>query len=283
MAELWRGAPAAAALTERLTARTERLRQAGIVPTLAIVRVGARGDDVSYENAAMKRCEKVGIAVRRYTLPADCGKDRLLGVIREINGDAAVHGCLMFRPLPDKDMEAAACALLAPEKDVDGMTPGSLAAVFSGAGAGYPPCTAEAVMVLLDHYGALLAGRRAAVLGRSLVIGRPVAMLLEHRDATVTVCHTKTADAAAICRGADIVIAAAGRAGVVDASYAAPGQTVIDVGIHVGADGALCGDVRFDEVEPVVGAITPVPGGVGAVTTAVLAKHVVEAAERAAS
>ena len=281
MAEILKGAPAAAALTERLIARASALREKGVVPTLAILRVGEREDDISYETGAMKRCAKVGIEVRQFLLPADCTCEQLLDAVREINADERIHGCLMFRPLADKAMEAAACALLDPGKDVDGMTTGSLAAVFAGKGAGFAPCTAQAVMVLLDHYGVELTGKRAVVIGRSLVIGRPVAMLLQQKNATVTMCHTKTADLPGECRRADVLVVAAGKAGVVGAEHVSPGQTVIDVGIHVGADGRLCGDVRFDEAEPSVSAITPVPGGVGSVTTAVLASHVIEAAETA--
>lgn len=281
MAEILKGAPVAAALSEELIQRAEKLKQAGTVPTLAILRVGERPDDISYETGAMKRCDKIGVAVRHFLLPADCTKEQLLDTIREINGDGSIHGCLMFRPLPDKSMEEAACALLAPEKDVDCMTAGSLAAVFTGKGAGYPPCTAQACVELLDHYGVDLKGKRAAVIGRSLVIGKPVSMMLQQKNATVTMCHTRTVDLPGVCREAEIVIAAAGKAGVVNKAFAAPGQVVVDVGINVDENGKLCGDVKFDEVEPVVSAITPVPGGVGAVTTAVLAKHVIEAAEKA--
>ena len=281
MAEILKGAPVAAALSEELIARTEKLKEAGVVPTLAILRVGERPDDISYETGAMKRCDKIGIAVKQFLLPVDCTKEQLLDTIREINADSSIHGCLMFRPLPDKAMEAAACALLAPEKDVDCMTTGSLASVFTGKGAGFAPCTAQACIELLEHYGVELTGKRAAVIGRSLVIGKPVSMMLQAKNATVTMCHTKTVDMPAVCREAEIVIVAAGKAGVVDASYAAPGQVIVDVGINVDENGKLCGDVKFDAVEPIVKAITPVPAGVGSVTTAVLAKHVIEAAEKA--
>lgn len=280
MADILKGAPVAAALSEELKARAEKLTQAGTVPTLAILRVGERPDDISYENGAMKRCDKIGVAVKRFLLPGDCTKQQLLDAIREINGDRSIHGCLMFRPLPDKAMEDAACALLASEKDVDGMTAGSLASVFTGKGAGFPPCTAQACIELLDHYGITLTGKRTVVIGRSLVIGKPVAMMLQKRNATITMCHTRTVDMPCVCREAEIVIAAAGKAGIVDKSFVMPGQVVVDVGINVDENGKLCGDANFDEVEPVVAAITPVPGGVGAVTTAVLAKHVIEAAEK---
>lgn len=282
MAQLLKGLVVANTLTEVLAERAAALKEKNITPTLAILRVGERGDDIAYETGAMKRCAKVGIAVRQFLLKADCAAEELLDTIRQINDDASIHGCLMFRPLPDQDMEEAACALLAPEKDVDGMTSQSLAAVFTGEGAGYPPCTAQACMELLDYYGIDLQGKTVAVIGRSLVIGKPVSMMLQARNATVTMCHTKTVNLAQTCQNADILIVAAGRAGVVDSSFTAPGQIVVDVGINVNAEGKLCGDVQFDEVEPVAAAITPVPGGVGSITTAVLAKHVIEAAERTA-
>lgn len=280
MGEIWKGGPVAAALSENLIGRVEALKASGIIPTLAILRVGERSDDISYETGAMKRCEKIGIAVKRFLLPVDCTKGQLLETIRQINEDPAIHGCLMFRPLPDKDDEQAACEALSPEKDVDGITQGSLAGVFTGTQNGYPPCTAQACMEVLDYYGCDLAGKRVVVIGRSLVIGKPVSMMLQAKNATVTMCHTKTVDMPAVCRDAEILIVAAGRAGVVDSSFIAPGQIVLDVGINVNAEGNLCGDVDFKGAIEVAGAVTPVPGGVGAVTTAVLAKHIVEAAEK---
>lgn len=282
MANLLKGLAVANAMTEALTRRCAVLKENGIIPTLAIVRVGDRPDDISYETGAMKRCEKIGIAVRQFLLPADCTREALLDTIRQINEDALIHGCLMFRPLADKEMEEAACALLSADKDVDCMTAESLGGVFTGKTVGFPPCTAQACMELLDHYGISVQGKRVAVIGRSLVIGKPVSMMLLSRNATVTMCHTGTENLAQTCQNAQILVVAAGKAGVVDSGFAAPGQVVVDVGIHVGADGKLCGDVQFDTVEPIVDAITPVPGGVGSVTTAVLAKHVIEAAEKAA-
>lgn len=280
MAELLSGAPVAAALSETLTARSAALREKGVVPTLAIVRVGERSDDLAYERGAMKRCDKVGVAVQHFLLDADCTKEAVLEVIRTINADDAIHGCLLFRPLPDKETEQAACALLDPRKDVDCITDGSLVGVFTGSANGFPPCTAQACLEILDHYGCTLSGKRVTVIGRSLVIGKPVSMLLQSRNATVTMCHTKTLDMPSVCREAEIVIAAAGKAGMVDGRFVSPGQVVIDVGINLDDEGKLCGDVAFAEVEPVVSAITPVPGGVGTVTSTVLAKHVVEAAEK---
>lgn len=280
MAELWKGAPAAAALMEDLTGRIERLSGAGVTPTLAIVRVGERPDDRAYETGAVKRCEKAGVAVKRFPLPAGCSALELRAVLEHINAVSEIHGCLMLRPLPDPAMEEMACALLDPKKDVDCMTPAALAGVFAGKGWGYPPCTAQACLELLKYYKTALTGKRAVVVGRSLVIGKPVSMLLQAENATVTMCHTRTVDLPAVCRGAEVLIAAAGRANLLGAAHVSPGQVVLDVGINVDESGKLCGDVKFDEAELVVSAITPVPGGVGAVTTAVLVKHVVEAAER---
>ena len=281
MAEHWKGAPVAQALTERLAARADQLKVQGIVPTLAIVRVGERPEDLSYERGALKRCEKVGIRVRQFTLPKESSHGDLLAVIRQINGDREIHGCLLFRPLPPQMDEEAICAALDPAKDVDGITAGSLASVFAGSGAGYPPCTAQACMEILNYYGCDLTGKRAVVVGRSLVVGKPLAMLLLGQNATVTLCHTRTADLAAECRRAEVLIAAAGRANMIGRDHLSPGQLVLDVGINVDEEGNLVGDVDFAAADAIVGAVTPVPGGVGAVTTSVLAAHVLQAAEQA--
>ena len=281
MATMLRGAPVAAALTERLAARVSSLVERGVTPTLSIVRVGEREDDLAYERGALKRCERIGVGVRLVTLPGDCGQQDLLAAIDRVNRDDSVHGCLLLRPLPPTLDETAACAALAPEKDVDCATDASLAGVFSGRPVGFPPCTAEAVLELLDHYDVSLEGARVAVVGRSLVIGKPVAMMLLARNATVTMCHTRTADLASELRRADVVVAAAGHARAVGADALREGQVVVDVGINWDERSArLVGDVDYDAASEVVDAITPVPGGVGSVTTAVLAKHVVEAAER---
>ena len=281
MAEILKGAPVAAALDERTSAAVQALKARGVTPTLAIVRVGENESDLSYERGAMKRCEKVGINVKHYVLDANVSQAELLGVIDEVNRDGGIHGCLMFRPLPKNIDQRAVCEALDVNKDVDCMTERSLCGVFTGSGVGFAPCTAQSVMEILKYYGCDPAEKRAAVIGRSLVIGRPVSMLLMRANATVTMCHTKTVDMPGVCREADILVVAAGHAGTVDWTYVHPNQVVVDVGINVDAEGKLCGDVKFDEVEPHVRAITPVPGGVGSVTTAVLCSHVIEAAERA--
>ena len=280
MAELLKGAPVAAAMTETLKARADALKEKGVEPCLAILRVGERPEDLTYERGAMKRCEKIGIRVEQVVLNDACTQHELLRAIAEINDNHEIHGCLMLRPLPKHLNEQEASEMLMPSKDVDSMTSASLLTVFTGRGVGFAPCTAQSVMELLEYYEVPLSGARAAVIGRSLVIGKPVSMMLQARNATVTMCHTRTRDLAALCREAEILVVAAGKTGVVDASFTNPGQIVIDVGINAKPDGGICGDVNFEKVEPLVKAITPVPGGVGSVTTAVLCKHVIEAAER---
>ena len=280
MSTILKGAPVVAAMNEANAARCAALREKGVVPTLAVVRVGERPDDLSYEKGVMARCAKVGVEVKQFLLPADASQEELLRVIAGINADASIHGCLLFRPLPRQFDDRTVRAALAPEKDIDGITDGSLAAVYAGTDGGYPPCTAAACVALLKHYNVPIKGKRVVVIGRSLVIGKPVSLLLLAEHATVTICHSRSENLPAICREADILVVAAGKAGMVGAESVRAGQIVLDVGIHVGADGNLCGDTRFAEVEPIVEAITPVPGGVGAVTTAILASHVIEAARR---
>ena len=278
MALLLKGGEAAAAMNEKTAARVAALTAAGVVPTLAVVRMGAREDDLSYERGVMNRCAKLGIQVKHCLLEADASQDQLLEVIRDINRDNSIHGCLLFRPLPAQINDKAVREALAPEKDVDGITDASLAGVFTGSGVGYAPCTAQACVEILDHYGIPLEGKRVTVVGRSLVVGKPAAMLLDRKNATVTICNSRTRNLPELCRQADVLVVAMGKRGAIGGDCVAPGQVVVDVGIHTDENGKLCGDVRFAEAEPVAAAITPVPGGVGAMTTSVLAAHVVEAA-----
>ena len=242
--------------------------------------MGAREDDLSYETGVIRRCEKVGVAVRRFLLPEDAPQAALEEVIARVNRDPALHGCLLFRPLPRHMDEAAVRAALCPAKDVDGVTDASLAGVFANTGAGFAPCTAQACLEILRHYQVPLSGARVTVVGRSLVVGKPAAMLLDRENATVTMCNSRTKNLPAVCREADVLVVAMGRRAAIGAECLRPGQIVVDVGIHVDAEGRLSGDVDFAAAEPVVEAITPVPGGVGTVTTSVLVRHVVEAAER---
>lgn len=281
MAEILYGKPAAEAIRAALAPRVEALAARGVRPRLAVVRVGERPDDLAYESSICRACEKLGCEAARVTLPADCGQDALLRQIEKINEDGRVHGCLLLRPLPRQIDGAAVCDALRPDKDLDGMGRGALGGLFAGRGDAFAPCTAQSCMELLRHYGINPAGKRVVVVGRSLVIGRPVAQLLLAADATVTVCHSKSPDLPALCREADILIAAAGRAGLIGAEHLREGQVLLDVGVN-SVDGALCGDLRFDECAEKAAALSPVPGGVGTVTTAVLLKHLVEAAERLA-
>jgi methylenetetrahydrofolate dehydrogenase (NADP+)/methenyltetrahydrofolate cyclohydrolase len=281
MASILKGSEVADALSARLATDVEELKDSGIQPTLAILRVGERGEDLSYERGAIKRAEKVGVLTQSIVLPEDVLQDELEAAIDRLNADSEVHGVLMFRPLPAHINEDAARNRLAPAKDVDGITDTSAVGVFTGRGFGFAPCTPQACMEILEHFGVEFKGRRAVVVGRSLVVGKPAAMMLLERHATVTICHSRTRDLPEVVRSAEIVIACVGRAKMITAEYLSPGQIVIDVGINVTEQGDLVGDVDFETAERVVGALTPVPGGVGAVTTSVLMKHVVQAARNA--
>ena len=282
MATILKGAPVVAAMNEANAARCAALKAKGITPTLAVVRVGEREDDLSYERGVITRCGKVGVEVKQFLLPADAAQEQLLAVIEQINADTSIHGCLLFRPLPKQFDDRTVRAALAPEKDVDGITDGSLAGVFTNTAIGYPPCTAQACLEILKYYQVPLSGRRAVVVGRSLVVGKPAAMMLDRENATVTLCNSRTQNLPALCREADVVVVAMGKMGFIGSDCLREGQVVVDVGIHVNEEGKLCGDVRFAEAESMVEAITPVPGGVGTVTTSVLVGHVVDAAEKAA-
>lgn len=280
MARQLLGKEVTAALNEKIKSRAAALKEKGVEPTLGIIRVGEREDDLSYERGAVKRCETLGVACKKILLPADVTQEVLMNAVRQVNEDDSIHGVLIFRPLPRHLDEEAVIRALDPAKDVDGITDGSMVGVFAGREQGFPPCTPQACMEILDHYQIDCTGKKAVVVGRSLVVGKPAAMMLLKKNATVTVCHTRTKDMPSVVKEADIVIVAAGRAGVVDDRYVSPGQIIIDVGINVNDQGKLCGDVAYDKVEPIVEAITPVPGGVGSVTTSVLVGHVVEAAAR---
>ena len=274
MAKRLLGKEVTAALNERIKADVAALEAKGVKPTLGIIRVGENESDISYERGATKRCETLGVACEKILLPEDVSQEELLATIDKVNKDDNIHGVLLFRPLPKHLNQSVIENALDPAKDVDCMTDGSMSGVFTGKNVGFPPCTPQACREILDHYGIDCTGKKA------VVVGKPAAMMLVKKNATVTICHTRTVDMPSVVREADIVIVAAGRAGVVDDTYLREGQIVIDVGINVNAEGKLCGDVDFEKAEPIVEAITPVPGGVGSVTTSVLVGHVVEAAKR---
>ena len=284
MANLMTGAPVAQAIGERIRTHVERLNQQNIVPTLAIVRVGEDPADLSYERGLTKKAEALGVRIEKTVLPVDVEQEKLMAVIEEVNGNDSIHGCLLFRPLPGHLDGRAVMSALKPEKDVDAMTSGSMGGLVTKEETGFPPCTAEACLEILDFYNIPLERKNVVIMGRGMAVGMPTALLAIHRSATVTVCHSRTdrQRALELCRQADIIVAAVGRAGMIGAEYVSPGQTIVDVGINVNAEGKLCGDVDFEAVEPIVEHITPVPRGVGAVTSTLLMEHVVKAALRAA-
>ena len=277
MAQILKGAPVVAAMNEANAARCVALKEKGIVPTLAVVRVGAREDDISYEKGIITRCGKVGVEVRQFHLAEDVTQEELLDVIRQINGDASVHGCLIFRPLPKRFDDRRVQEALAPEKDVDGFSPVNVGRMQTGQPC-FLPCTPAGCIRMIESTGTKIDGKNAVVIGRSNIVGKPAALLLLAKNATVTVCHSHTANLKEICANADILVAAVGRAGFVTGDMVKPGAVVIDVGINRGADGKLHGVVNYEEASAVAGYITPVPGGVGPMTRAMLMKNTTQAA-----
>ena len=267
------GMPAAAAIYAQVREHAAAL---DAPPCLAAVSVGAQPDDLAYLRSIAQAAAGCGVSVRHVPLPADCAPDTLTDTLRALSTDGAVHGVLLLRPLPEALRAQEILDTLDARKDVDGMTTASLGALVTGA-AGFAPCTAEACMELLRAHGIDPAGRRVTVVGRSLVIGRPAALLLTRADATVTLCHRKTSDLAARCRDADILLAAAGAPGLITRDFVRPGQIVLDAGATALPDGTLRGDVAPDAAA--IAVCTPVPGGIGSVTTALLLRHTVQAAE----
>lgn len=275
----WKGKPVAEALTAELGKRIQKLRENGCMPKLMLLRVGERAEDLAYERGIRKRFAAAGAEVDATVFPADVSQEVLTDAVRSCNRDPAVHGILLFRPLPAHLSEDALLDVLDPQKDVDGMTSANALHIYLGDRSGFAPCTAQAVLEMLDANGIRVEGKRVVVVGRSRVVGKPLAMLLLARNATVTVCHSRTVDLPEVCRNADILIACVGKARMIGPDHVKPGMIVLDVGINEDGDG-ICGDVDAEAVADTVAAVTPVPGGVGSVTTSVLLKHVVESAER---
>ena len=281
MEQILLGAPVAASIRQRSQNRAERLKSEGITPLLAIVQADDRPDTAKYAQSLVKKAPESGVETRLVSFEGGVSADILGSTLRELSADPSVHGILLLRPLPRGINEEEMCALIVPEKDVDCATDLSLAGVFSGKELGFAPATAQAVMEILHYYGIAPEGKRAVVVGRSLVVGRPLAMMLLQENATITLCHRSTKDLPAVTKEADILIAAMGRLGAIGAEHVSEGQIIIDVGINWDPSiGKIRGDVVFDEAEKAAAAITPVPGGVGAVTTAVMLEHVTLAAER---
>ena len=281
MGEIIKGKPVGDALSEVLKGECEALVKEGIQPKLAILRVGAKPNDLSYEKGALKKCETIGITTEVTELPDGTTQDQYIETLQKLNDDSSVHGILTFRPLPEGIDENVIKNIIAPEKDVDCFSPMNTAKLMEGDKTGFPPCTPTAVVEILKHYNVPLKGANVVVLGRSMVVGKPVSMLLLGENATVTICHSKTKDLPKVCADADVLVAGVGRARMVTADYVKEGAVVIDVGINAKPEGGgICGDVDTDDVVGKASIVTPVPAGVGSVTTSILAKHVIKACKQ---
>ena len=267
-------------IVEDLKIKVEELKGKGISPKLAILRVGARDDDLAYERGVLKRFESAGVEVEVTAVDAGISQEELDKTFDGINNDPKVHGILVFRPLPKGLSDEHMRRTIDPGKDSDFMDIRNMENVLAGVPDSAAPCTAEAVMALIRHYNIETKGKKVTVVGRSLVIGKPAALLLTTANATVTVCHTKTVNIEEECRNADIIVACCGVAKMINEKFVKPGQIVIDVGMNVDEEGRLCGDVDYEKVSEIADAVTPVPGGVGSITTAILLKHVVDNAGR---
>ena len=278
MAQILKGKAVADALFDAQSDTLAALAARRVTPTLAILRMGDSPDDVAYEASILRQAGRWGASVRVRALSRDASQAELEAALAELCADETVHGILAFRPFPSHIDDERIRSRMDPAKDLDGITDLNMSRVYSGNPKGFAPCTAESVLAILRHYGIPMASRRAVVLGRSLVIGKPAAMMLLGENATVTLCHRGTEGLAGECRRADILVAAAGAAGLVDKTFLREGQTVIDVGIHVDEAGTMSGDVKAAEAEAIVSALTPVPGGVGTVTTAILFCHLIRSA-----
>lgn len=276
--KILKGAEVSAKIKEQVQTALAKAGREGLPPKLAIVRVGEKPDDISYERGALKKMEAFGLRAQTYCFPEDISDEDFKKAFQAVNEDPDVTGILLLRPLPRQINEKEIVEMIDPARDLDGISMINMAKVFMGDASGFAPCTAEAVVEVLKANGIPISGKRVTIVGRSLVIGKPLAMLLMKENATITVCHTKTADLAGTCRQAEILVAAAGRARMINGDYVGQDAVVVDVGINVDENGKLCGDVDWESIQDKAAMATPVPGGIGTVTTAVLAKHLVRAA-----
>lgn len=279
MSTVMMGNEVAKSMKENLAQEVEKLKENGVIPCLALIRVGRRPDDLAYERGAKKKMELLGISCRTVELDENISQEEIEEEIQKINEDMGIHGMLVFSPLPGTLDEERVRSMIHPFKDVDGMSPVNAAKIFSGDPSGFAPCTAEAVLVMLDYYGIALEGKRAVIIGRSRVVGRPLSMLFLARNATVTICHTRTKELEKTCREAEVLVAAAGKARMVAGEMVGEGAVVVDVGINMDEEGCLCGDVDFEATQQKASYISPVPKGVGSVTTTILAEHVIRGAK----
>lgn len=279
MATIIDGKAVSAAVKENIGAEVAALAQKGVSVTLAVILVGDDPASRVYVNNKEKACAALGIESREYLLPAETSQEELLALIDRLNHDDTVDGILCQMPLPKGLDERAVILAIDPEKDVDAFHPVNVGRIVSG-DYHFLPCTPAGIMELIRSAGVDLSGKRAVVIGRSNIVGKPMALLLLHANATVTVCHSRTVDLAAVCREADVLVVAVGKPKFLTADMVKPGAVVIDVGMDRDENGKLCGDVDFAAVEPLCSAITPVPGGVGPMTIAMLMKNTVTAAKR---
>lgn len=267
-------------MKDKMILEVEELKSENVTPCLGIVRIGNRGDDLSYERGARKRCDAVGIETKVFEFDENISHEDFKSEFLRINEDSNIHGILLFRPMPKHIDENEIKVLINPDKDIDSMSSQNTVKIFEGDNSGFPPCTPQAVMEIFENNNIDLEGKNVVIVGRSMVVGKPLSMMLLKKNATVTICHTRTKNMQDVCKGAEILIVAAGRPKVITSDYVSEGTIVIDVGINVDSNGALCGDVDFENVEKIASQITPVPGGVGTVTTSVLAKHVIKACRK---
>ena len=281
MARLLKGKIVADTLMDNNKLAVDELKSKGIIPTLAIFRVGEKDSDLSYEKGINKKAEEAGLNLVKYIFDENVAAEDFYQKLDEANNDDSIHGILVFKPLPNKFNDDEVRNMIDPKKDVDGCNDLSLAGIFINKEIGFAPCTAQSVIEILKYYDIDPKRKSVVVLGRSLVIGKPVAMMLTNMNATVTICHTRTVNVEEIASKADILICATGVMESVNSSYVNKNQTVIDVGISWNEKKQkLCGDVLFEEVEPIVRDITPVPGGVGSLTSCMLITHVIESCKR---
>ena len=266
-------------LKDELKSEVEQLKKAGKKCALAVIQVGDDAASSVYVGNKKKACEYIGIESLSYKLPENTSEDELLALIEKLNADSNVHGILCQLPLPKHMNEEHIVKAISPEKDVDGFHVENVGALVTGT-EGFVSCTPAGIIELLKRSDVTIEGKHCVVIGRSNIVGKPMALLFLKENATVTVCHSKTRNLRDICKQADILVVAMGKPLYIDASYVKKGATVVDVGIHRDENNKLCGDVDFQKVEPVCGAITPVPGGVGTMTIAMLMKNCVEAMKK---
>lgn len=275
MTVVLRGKPVAQALNDKIKDDVATLKAKGITPSIGIVRVGNRADDIAYENNIKKNCEYTGINYRVFQVDPDTSMGKYTDLIIQLNADESIHGILPFRPLPKHLDEEVLKNIIDPKKDIDCVNPVNLQKVFCGEMDSFTPCTSSAVMEILKYYNIPLNGTNVVVIGRSLVVGKPLSMMLLNENSTVTICHSRTTNISDYTLRADIVVAAIGKARFVDEKCLSEKSVVIDVGINDGGNGKICGDVDYEAICDKVKAITPVPGGVGSITTSILLKHVI--------